>query len=151
MEWRLHWPRQADLGPSGIPMTLDLGTRLGSLEITALLGKGGMGEVYRARDTKLRRDVAVKTLDWGFPVRCLPVVNELQAEGVRLIWFDGDRTRARIVFQKRGGLALSDFDAQVADIAAAGYPKSLDCVVVMALSAQGVFKQPKAVERTVFP
>jgi eukaryotic-like serine/threonine-protein kinase len=39
---------------------LDVGTRLGSLEITALLGKGGMGEVYRARDTKLKRDVAVK-------------------------------------------------------------------------------------------
>jgi serine/threonine protein kinase len=41
---------------------LDVGTRLGSLEITALLGKGGMGEVYRARDTKLKRDVAVKIL-----------------------------------------------------------------------------------------
>jgi eukaryotic-like serine/threonine-protein kinase len=45
-----------------IPMSVDVGTRLGSLEITALLGKGGMGEVYRARDTKLKRDVAVKIL-----------------------------------------------------------------------------------------
>src|SRR5262245_51936586 len=43
-------------------MSVDLGTRLGSLEITALLGKGGMGEVYRARDTKLKRDVAIKIL-----------------------------------------------------------------------------------------
>src|SRR5215510_14193180 len=43
-------------------MSVDVGTRLGSLEITALLGKGGMGEVYRARDTKLKRDVAIKTL-----------------------------------------------------------------------------------------
>ena len=43
-------------------MSVDVGTRLGSLEITALLGKGGMGEVYRARDTKLKRDVAVKIL-----------------------------------------------------------------------------------------
>src|SRR5215471_19141458 len=43
-------------------MSVDVGARLGSLEITALLGKGGMGEVYRARDTKLRRDVAVKIL-----------------------------------------------------------------------------------------
>ncbi len=41
-------------------MSVDVGTRLGSLEITALLGKGGMGEVYRARDTKLKRDVARK-------------------------------------------------------------------------------------------
>src|SRR5262244_1544905 len=43
-------------------MSIDVGTRLGSLEITALLGKGGMGEVYRARDTKLKRDVAIKIL-----------------------------------------------------------------------------------------
>src|SRR6516162_2618259 len=43
-------------------MALTIGTRLGSLEITALLGKGGMGEVYRARDNKLKRDVAIKIL-----------------------------------------------------------------------------------------
>src|SRR5499425_1681842 len=47
-------------------MSVDVGTRLGSLEITALLGKGGMGEVYRARDTKLKRDVAIKILPEGF-------------------------------------------------------------------------------------
>src|SRR5499425_3402510 len=43
-------------------MSVEVGTRLGSLEITALLGKGGMGEVYRARDTKLKREVAIKFL-----------------------------------------------------------------------------------------
>jgi len=43
-------------------MSVGVGTQLGSLEITALLGRGGMGEVYRARDTKLKRDVAVKIL-----------------------------------------------------------------------------------------
>jgi serine/threonine protein kinase/Tol biopolymer transport system component len=43
-------------------MALTIGTQLGSHEITALLGKGGMGEVYRARDTKLKRDVAIKVL-----------------------------------------------------------------------------------------
>ena len=43
-------------------MSVDIGTRLGSLEIMALLGKGGMGEVYRARDTKLKREVAIKFL-----------------------------------------------------------------------------------------
>ena len=38
------------------------GTLLGTCEIIALIGKGGMGEVYRARDTKLQRDVAIKVL-----------------------------------------------------------------------------------------
>src|SRR5439155_25592537 len=47
-------------------MSVDVGTRLGSLEIIALLGKGGMGEVYRARDTKLKREVAIKILPEEF-------------------------------------------------------------------------------------
>src|ERR1700758_2840990 len=43
-------------------MAITIGSKLGLYEITALLGKGGMGQVYRARDTKLKRDVAIKTL-----------------------------------------------------------------------------------------
>ena len=43
-------------------MSLTPGTRLGSYEVTAQIGVGGMGEVYRATDTKLKRDVAVKVL-----------------------------------------------------------------------------------------
>src|SRR5476649_151695 len=43
-------------------MTQLQGTRLGPYEIITPLGAGGMGEVYRARDTKLHRDVAIKVL-----------------------------------------------------------------------------------------
>ena len=43
-------------------MSLTAGSRLGPYEILSALGAGGMGEVYRARDTKLNRDVAIKVL-----------------------------------------------------------------------------------------
>src|SRR4029079_7583555 len=47
-------------------MSLQVGQRVGSYEITALMGKGGMGEVYRARDARLGRDVAIKILARDF-------------------------------------------------------------------------------------
>src|SRR5215831_7836806 len=47
-------------------MSLTVGTQLGSHEIIALVGKGGMGEVYRARDLKLNREVAIKILPEEF-------------------------------------------------------------------------------------
>lgn len=43
-------------------MPLSPGSRLGSYEVLALIGAGGMGEVYRARDPRLNREVAIKVL-----------------------------------------------------------------------------------------
>ena len=42
-------------------MALNVGSRLGHYQVTALIGEGGMGEVYRARDTKLHREVALQS------------------------------------------------------------------------------------------
>jgi serine/threonine protein kinase len=47
-------------------LALTPGSRLGVYEITAPIGEGGMGQVYRARDTKLDRDVAIKILPDAF-------------------------------------------------------------------------------------
>ena len=47
-------------------MPLNVGTRLGHYDVTALIGEGGMGQVYRAVDTKLDRNVALKILPDAF-------------------------------------------------------------------------------------
>src|SRR5438309_5911649 len=47
-------------------MTIASGTKVGRYEIRSKIGAGGMGEVYRARDTRLNRDVAIKVLPEAF-------------------------------------------------------------------------------------
>ena len=66
---------------SAHPMSLAAGTRLGAYDVLGSLGAGGMGEVYRARDTKLNRDVALKIVPEAFaldPDRLARFVREAQ-------------------------------------------------------------------------
>ncbi len=56
-QWGVYW---------GHAMTISAGSRLGPYEVLAPIGAGGMGEVWRARDTRLDRDVAIKILPPGF-------------------------------------------------------------------------------------
>ena len=63
------------------PATLSPGTRLGPYEILAPIGAGGMGEVYRARDTKLKREIALKILPEVFardPARMIRFQREVE-------------------------------------------------------------------------
>jgi serine/threonine protein kinase len=65
-------------------MSLSPGQRLGAYEIITVIGAGGMGEVYRARDTRLNRDVAIKIL---------PEVVAADADRVRDFSVKGRRSR----------------------------------------------------------
>ena len=66
-------------------MTLSTGDKLGPYEVLSLIGAGGMGEVYKARDERLKRDVAIKVLAVSFsadPDRLRRFEQEAQAAGV---------------------------------------------------------------------
>lgn len=100
--------------------------------------------------SQLRKRHDRVALDWGFPARCLPWVEELQESGVKLVWFDGDIARVKEIFVQRGGIAVERFDNQVADIHTANFPASLNCVVVARLSPTGVFLDDPQVTSMIF-
>ena len=69
-------------------MNLSAGTKLGPYEIVAPLGAGGMGEVYRARDSKLTRDVAIEVL-WP--------AYDISPDGQRFLMMKSDAAATSIV------------------------------------------------------
>src|SRR6516165_7685169 len=83
-------------------MTVKVGTQLGSHQITALLGMGGMGEVYRARDLKLKRDVAIKILPEEFS-RDADRVSRFQREAVVLASLNHPNIAAIHDFEETNG------------------------------------------------
>jgi serine/threonine protein kinase len=103
-------------------MALAAGTRLGPYEIQAALGAGGMGEVYRARDTKLGRDVALKLLPDLFAAdsdrlarfqREAQVLASLNDPHIAQIYGIEDSTSARaLVMELVDGRTLADRIAQ---------------------------------------
>src|SRR6266853_1503504 len=84
-------------------MALALGTRMGPYEIRALIGEGGMGVVYRAQDTHLKRDVAIKVLPDGLthdPERLL----RFQREAELLATLNHPNIAAVYGLEKSGGV-----------------------------------------------
>jgi eukaryotic-like serine/threonine-protein kinase len=90
-------------------MALQLGTRLGAYEITSLIGAGGMGEVYRARDTRLGRDVAIKVLPSQFALDS-ERVGRFTREAQVLASLNHPNIAAIYGFEESGALVLEYVD-----------------------------------------
>jgi len=79
-------------------MPLSAGDKLGPYEILAPIGAGGMGEVYRARDTKLNRDVAIKVLPESFALDADRVARQIaNSPLVKTAFFGCDPNFGRIL------------------------------------------------------
>jgi hypothetical protein len=85
-------------------LVLTPGTRLGVYEITAPIGEGGMGQVYRARDTKLDRDVAIKILPQAF-AHDADRVARFQREAKTLASLNHPRIAAIYGLEESGGVS----------------------------------------------
>ena len=78
---RADFPYNSAVSTTKSEVVLQPGSRLGAYEIISLLGAGGMGEVYRAKDTRLKREIAVKVLPDTFAT-----------DAERLAWMSTDHS-----------------------------------------------------------
>ncbi len=130
-------------------MTLAAGTRLGPYEILAPIGAGGMGEVYRARDERLKREVAVKVLPASFsmdPDRLRRFEQEAQAAGalnhpnITAVYdigqhdgapyivselLEGETLRSRLLMGALSPRKATEYAAQIAQGLAAAHQKGI--------------------------
>jgi serine/threonine protein kinase len=127
---------------------LSAGTKLGRYEIRSTLGAGGMGEVYRARDTQLGRDVAIKVLPSAFAVdqdrlrrfeheACaasalnhpnILVVHDIASDGAPYVVFElleGETLRTRIGGTALGQRRALEYASQIARGLAAAHEKGI--------------------------
>ena len=103
-------------------MAPEVGSRLGHYDVTALIGEGGMGQVYQATDTKLNRPVALKILPDAFaedPDRLAPFQREAQVlaslnhPGIAAIYgIEEDQDTRALVLELVKGPTLADRIAQ---------------------------------------
>src|SRR4029453_18777318 len=77
------------VAPAPAPAASLIGRRLGVYQLQALLGRGGMGDVYRARDTRLERDVAIKSFRQHPPL----LANDSRVLSARPAWSQQSTTR----------------------------------------------------------
>ncbi|MGE5414838.1 MAG: protein kinase domain-containing protein, partial [Syntrophomonadaceae bacterium] len=130
-------------------MTLAAGTRLGPYEILSPLGAGGMGEVYRARDERLKREVAIKVLPASYsadPDRLRRFEQEAQAAGalnhpnITAVYdigshegapyvvqelLDGETLRAELAAGRLSSRKAIDYALQIAQGLAAAHDKAI--------------------------
>jgi len=118
-------------------MSLAVGTRLGPYEVVAPLGAGGMGEVYRARDTRLGRDVAIKVLApdaVGSEDRRHRFAREARAAStlshpnIATVYDVGESDGVSFI-------AMEYVEGQTLDARIGGHPLATDVVVALALQA----------------
>lgn len=119
-------------------MSLLLGTRLGSYEIGGPLGRGGMGEVYRARDTRLGREVAIKVLPEDL-ARDVDLLARLEREAKMVASLNHPNIVTLYSIEEAGGIRfltmeLVDGQSLATQLASGGLPvaRVLDVAIAVA-------------------